>query len=384
MLCLMTCWSAASLYAQWNVATLVPGSSGMEDGLVLDKEGNIYVSQFDSTVVRKVTPEGEVSIYASGFNAPNGLAMDDGGTLYVTNAQGGRVSKVTPDGTVVQSFISGLANPTGVAVSPNNDTLYIAHYGSSRISKVALADSNNVIDWVSGNPLNGPVGMTFDEDGMLYVGGFNDGGIVKIDADGTMMRIATIPPFMGFLTYAKGLLYATSFGTNRIYSVSVDGSSVELFAGTGAAGQQNGPVESATFDGPNGIAASASGDTLYVSEYNSETLRQIILAAATDVEDEMSDVPVAEFFLEQNYPNPFNQTTTISYQQATPARATLRIYNMLGQKVRTFARLPSTTGRIAVDWDGHNDAGQRLPNGMYFYTLSTENQTASKSLLLLR
>lgn len=355
----------------------------MEDGLVLDKEGNIYVSQYDSTVVRRVTPGGEVSIYASGFSAPNGLAIDSSGVLYVTNAQGGRVSKVTPGGTVVQQFISGLANPTGVAVSPAQDTLYIAHYQSSRISKVALADSSNVINWISGSPLNGPVGMLFDENGILYVGGFNDGSIVKVDHDGTMTKIATIPPFMGFLTYAKGFLYATSFGTNRIYKISLDGSSVELFAGTGAAGQQDGPIESATFNGPNGIAASPSGDTLYVSEYNSETLRQITLTTSTREEYE-DEVPTGGILLDQNYPNPFDHSTTFSYRQSLSAEVELHIYNTLGQKVRVFTNLPSSIGVITIDWDGRNDAGQLLPNGVYFYTLYTENQAISRSLMLLR
>lgn len=370
------------LWAQWEVSTLVSGGSGMEDGLVLDKAGNIYVSQYDGTSVRKVTPDGQVSVYASGFNAPNGLAMDDAGNLYVTNAQGGRVSKVLPDGTVIQRFIDGLNNPVGLALNAAQDTLYISHYQGSKISRVALADSANVTTWVSGGLLNGPVGLTFDDDNNLYAGNFNNGHIIKIAPNGTMERLTNIPASMGFVTYSKGVFYATSFSANKVYRISADGTK-EVLAGTGAGSEQDGPALSAAFNGPNGIVATPSGDTLYVSDYNAESLRMIVATTSTGAIDE-SEIPQPNVLLDQNFPNPFRETTTITYHLDTPRPVDISIYNVLGQKIRTLASQIAASGLNSIAWDGLDDAGQVSPAGIYVYTLNTGPIADSKTMLLMR
>jgi len=76
-----------------------------------------------------------------------------------------------------------------------------------------------------------------------------------------------------------------------------------------------------------------------------------------------------EFSLQQNYPNPFNPTTSIRYDLAETADASLVIYNMLGQQVRTLVTERQDVGRYEVIWNGLNDAGQPVATGVYIYHL---------------
>ena len=72
-------------------------------------------------------------------------------------------------------------------------------------------------------------------------------------------------------------LYVTSYTDHEVFKVSADGA-VALFSGTGVAGDEDGEVGVATFDSPNGIAASPDGARLYVQQLN-HRLRVIELVA---------------------------------------------------------------------------------------------------------
>jgi tetratricopeptide (TPR) repeat protein len=92
-----------------------------------------------------------------------------------------------------------------------------------------------------------------------------------------------------------------------------------------------------------------------------------------------------------NYPNPFNPTTLIRYQLPVAIHVALRIYNFLGQAVRTLVEEDKSAGCHDVVWNGKDDQGQDLPSGVYVYQLSATSVigqsysfTQSKKLLLLR
>ena len=73
------------------------------------------------------------------------------------------------------------------------------------------------------------------------------------------------------------------------------------------------------------------------------------------------------FSLAQNYPNPFNPETVIEYQLQGKRSARLRIYNVMGQEVRTFVEETKPAGAYRVRWDGRDDGGKAVPAGVYFY-----------------
>ena len=95
----------------------------------------------------------------------------------------------------------------------------------------------------------------------------------------------------------------------------------------------------------------------------------------------------AETVLLPNYPNPFNPETWIPYQLAEPASITFTIYDMNGQAVRTLevGRQPAGVYRSrnrAAYWDGRNQQDETVANGVYFYTLSADDLTSTRKMLL--
>ena len=88
-----------------------------------------------------------------------------------------------------------------------------------------------------------------------------------------------------------------------------------------------------------------------------------------------------------NYPNPFNPETWIPYQLSEPAKVTLRIYAVNGELVRTLALGHTPAGIYqnrsrAAYWDGKNDVGEPVASGLYFYTLTAGDFTATRKLLI--
>jgi hypothetical protein len=93
--------------------------------------------------------------------------------------------------------------------------------------------------------------------------------------------------------------------------------------------------------------------------------------------------------LMQNYPNPFNPETWLPYQLADDATVTISIYNQKGQLVRTIALGHQAAGVYiskdkAAYWDGRNDVGEKVANGVYFYTLQAGGFTATRRMLIVK
>ena len=90
-----------------------------------------------------------------------------------------------------------------------------------------------------------------------------------------------------------------------------------------------------------------------------------------------------------NYPNPFNPETWIPYQLAEPAEVTLTIYDMNGRLVRRLMVGHREAGMYrsrnrAIYWDGRNQLGEPLASGLYFYTLTAGEFTATRRMLILK
>ena len=96
-----------------------------------------------------------------------------------------------------------------------------------------------------------------------------------------------------------------------------------------------------------------------------------------------------ETVLLPNYPNPFNPETWIPYQLAAPADVTLHIYSVTGTLVRTLKLGHRHIGiyqdrNRAAYWDGKNEQGEPIASGMYFYTLTADDFTATRKMLILK
>jgi len=91
-----------------------------------------------------------------------------------------------------------------------------------------------------------------------------------------------------------------------------------------------------------------------------------------------------EFALLQNFPNPFNPETTIKYNVAEGGNVSLRIYNVVGQVVRTLVAEQQSAGRYTVRWSGNDDRGVSVSSGIYFYQITAEGFADVKKLMLLK
>ncbi len=93
------------------------------------------------------------------------------------------------------------------------------------------------------------------------------------------------------------------------------------------------------------------------------------------------------YVLSQNYPNPFNAETTITYRlppEAGRQGALLRIYNVLGQEVRTLAGERQAPGTYTVRWDGRDLQGEEVAAGIYFYRLEFCGVSQARKMVVLR
>ncbi|MFQ5585115.1 MAG: FlgD immunoglobulin-like domain containing protein, partial [Calditrichia bacterium] len=95
--------------------------------------------------------------------------------------------------------------------------------------------------------------------------------------------------------------------------------------------------------------------------------------------------PVLSIFeLAQNYPNPFNPSTTIRYNLTKSSQISLRIYNTLGQEIRTLVNGFQSAGNHSVIWDGTNNRGEPVSSALYLYRLSDGKNTQVRKMHLLR
>ena len=91
-----------------------------------------------------------------------------------------------------------------------------------------------------------------------------------------------------------------------------------------------------------------------------------------------------EFTLHENYPNPFNPTTSLRFDLPEVTDATITIFNMLGQRVRTFNMNDTPAGYHSIQWDATNDYGDPVGAGVYLYQLKANEFVKTNKMVLLK
>ena len=91
-----------------------------------------------------------------------------------------------------------------------------------------------------------------------------------------------------------------------------------------------------------------------------------------------------KFALHENYPNPFNPTTTLRFDLPEASNITLTIYNMLGQRVRTFNMNDTPAGYHSIKWNATNNYGEEVGAGVYLYQLQTKDFVKTRKMVLLK
>ncbi|MEW6752667.1 MAG: FlgD immunoglobulin-like domain containing protein [Candidatus Latescibacterota bacterium] len=85
-----------------------------------------------------------------------------------------------------------------------------------------------------------------------------------------------------------------------------------------------------------------------------------------------------------NFPNPFNPETEIRFDIPTARDVELRVYNQLGQTVRTLVDQRLKAGAYRMQWDGTTDSGQKVSSGVYFYSLEAEDFSQIRKMVMVK
>ncbi|MFZ2279224.1 MAG: NHL repeat-containing protein [Prosthecobacter sp.] len=203
-------------------------------GLTIDGRGNLFVAEFVSSTIRKITPEGDVSTIAGNgdksaygsadgrgrearFFFPTGTAVDKAGNVYVGDTKNEIVRKITPEGVV--STLAGkaeqwgykdgigsearLSGPGGMVVGPDG-VLYVADVGNCCIRKISPDGKVTTFVGRGGEPgefsgrvdavgdaarFDCPDDLVMDAAGIIYVADTENHTIRRVFADG---RVDTI------------------------------------------------------------------------------------------------------------------------------------------------------------------------------------------------
>lgn len=95
-------------------------------------------------------------------------------------------------------------------------------------------------------------------------------------------------------------------------------------------------------------------------------------------------VVVRKSVLKGNYPNPFNPSTTIAFSIANPGHVELSVFNVKGQKVKTLVSESMTTGDHTINWNGKDDQNRNVGSGVYYYKLTSQDNTQVRKAILMK
>jgi uncharacterized protein (TIGR03437 family) len=303
--------------------------------LIVDAQGNVFVSDSDNYVVRQITPAGIISTYAGNGNfgfsgdglAPNqaafrftiGLAFAANGDLLVVDRGNGRVRRIQQGRTVAtfagngqyRSSADGTAaldtylfQPSGVAIHPTTGEIYISDTSNNIIRKV---DRNGQTTRVAGlgfrsygpegvdarnSGLYLPRGIAFSPTGELAIADRANDLVRRVNAQGVINKIAgnfdrgfsgdggpalnaalCLPSAVAY--DPLGNFYIADTCNNRVRRVGTDGI-IRTFAGNGQA-TSSGDGLAATSAGviaPLAVALDRSGN-VYIGEYDSCRVRRV-------------------------------------------------------------------------------------------------------------
>ena len=331
------------------------------------------------------------------------LAVDAaGGKLYwteKTSNRTGRIRSANLDGSNVRLVKDLTSVPLDIAVDTVRGKLYLFN-SWGKLQRMNVDGSNFQPNLITG--LESAKHLTLD-----VVGGKvywtkqtsrRTGNIRSADLDGSsvvLVKALTSVPRGLAVDMTNGKLYLTN-SWGKLQRMNVDGSNFQpnLIIGLKAPGEvavdvadgklywmESGGVRRASLIGENiedvvlGLGA-PSGLTLGV-----------VPARTVGAAPTLSTVATAETALLANYPNPFNPETWIPYQLSKPAAVMITIYASNGHVVRQLALGHQPAGVYqsrsrAAYWDGKNALGEPVASGLYFYTLTAGDFSATRKMLI--
>ena len=413
-----------------DVEDLVPPSQGSwgPTHIALDIEGGkMYWTNAGERKIQRANLDGknieDLVTYTQGVRDLRGIALDvEGGKMYWTDRYTHKIQRANLDGKNIVDLVTpsqGLLGPRGIALDIARGKMY---WGAFKKIQRANLDGKNIEDLVTRTQgLSGPSGIALDLAwGKMYWTDTSGYKIQRANLDGSNIEdlVTGVFGFLGdiaigilspaqppvqpvrvfkedvnsdghvdvddlvYVAQQYGQTGTNSADVNRDGVVNVDDFilvAAVVDAEAAAAPAARGPVQSYfTASQLNQwlTEARASGNTSDTYQRGIAVVEQLLALTVPE-----------ETTLLANYPNPFNPETWIPYQLATPADVTLTIYDIQGRVVRDLdlghqrAGMYQSRNRAAY-WDGKNAVGEPAASGVYFYTLTAGDFTATRKLLI--
>jgi agmatine deiminase len=117
---------------------------------------------------------------------------------------------------------------------------------------------------------------------------------------------------------------------------------------------------------------------------NVDTLKVIIMINDQLMQGIASSGKETAIMLGNNYPNPFKAGTTIPFDILRRDNARLEVWDIRGNSIRTLLDRECETGSQSLVWDGTDNAGNKVPEGIYLYRLTTKGSSVTKRMTLIR
>jgi sugar lactone lactonase YvrE len=265
----------------------------------------MFVSDTADHVIRKMTPDGVVTIFAgkigelgsvdgvgtaARFNRPNGLAIDRSDNLYVAGNEADDVRKITPDGTVTTLAAKLGIEPSGIALDDAGN-VYTGGWAGNVLLKIAPDGTVTELAGKRGSPgttdgtgeaarFQWLLTVVADEQGVLWVGDLAPDlsalAVRRVTPDGVVTTLKGDWETYGLANVAwvdpSGELYAVSYPGHTVMRIAQDGSATLLAGKMGDAGSADGPGDVARFSGPIGMLRDASG-LFYIVDSDNHTIR---------------------------------------------------------------------------------------------------------------
>ena len=296
------------------------------------------------------------------LGSPTGLALDiSGGKIYWLDYHFDKIQRANLNGSGIEDLVTGLDKPLGIALDVSGGKMYWTDTGTDKIHRANL-NGTNVEDLVTG--LSNPTAIALDvSGGKMYWVDSSTNKIQRANLNGTNIEDLVTNFDIGAdglaLDVSGGKMYWADNQEDKICRANLDGSQIErLYAGGYPIG-----IALAVGSGAAANAAPSAVNTNLVPRSPSETA------------------------LLPNYPNPFNPETWLPYQLLEASDVTVRIYSVNGSLIRTLALGHQAAGLYrsrsrAAYWDGRNAFGERVASGLYFYTLTAGDFTATRKMLI--
>jgi outer membrane protein OmpA-like peptidoglycan-associated protein/sugar lactone lactonase YvrE len=303
------------------------------NGLAVDKQGNLYIADQGNNCIRKVTPDGVVTVYAGSrtagfkdgpanearFNGPCGMTVDEKGNLFVCDYYNHCIRKIDPNGIVstyagigLEGYKDGKADqamfhsPLAV-VADKQGNLYVGDFENHAIRKIST--DRTVSTFVGGKMGNkdgtgeyaqiaGPASLSMDKQGNIFLVDVYNSSIRKITPSGytTTVLSKDLKGFVdstivigkinfqssglgsgnggGIMVDDDGDLYIADGPGNVVLFVNMSSKVVKFLAGNGTPGLVDGEGLRARFNNPIELARDPRG-YIYVADFNNHAVRKI-------------------------------------------------------------------------------------------------------------